>query len=105
MKKEKGKQARAKLKSDTKNFELMRKRQSDSQKLRYANMTEEEKLNWRKNAKIAALNKNISNEWRKIRSEQSKKQNIVRKWFNNGKEERFLYECPNDWVQGRLKRK
>lgn len=104
-KSEKGKQARAKLKSDIKNFDLMRKRQSESQKLRYANMTEEEKLKYRENCKIAALNKNISDEWRKTRSEQSKKQNIGRKWFNNGKEERFLYECPNDWAQGRLKRK
>ena len=104
-KSEKSKQARAKLKSDIKNFDLMRKHQSESQKLRYANMTEEEKLKYRENCKIAALNKNISDEWRKTRSEQSKKQNIGRKWFNNGKEERFLYECPNDWAQGRLKRK
>lgn len=104
-KSEKGKQARAKLKLDTKNFDLMRKRQSESQKLRYANMTEEEKLNWRKNAKIAALNKNISDEWRKNRSEQSKKQNIGRKWFNNGQVEKFLYDCPDGWTKGRLKRK
>lgn len=104
-KSEKGKQARAKLKSDIKNFELMRKRQSDSQKLRYAKMTEEEKIAWRLKCKNAALNKNIDDNWRNARSEQSKKQNIGRKWFNNGQEEKFLYDCPDGWIKGRLKRK
>ncbi len=98
-------QRRKELKTDIKKFNLMKEKQSEVQKLRYANMTEEEKIAWRLKCKTAALNKNIDDNWRNARSEQSKKQNIGRKWFNNGQEEKFLYDCPDGWTKGRLKRK
>lgn len=101
----KSKQYRKELKTDIKKFNLMKQKQSEVQKLRYANMTEEEKIAWRLKCKTAALNKNIDDNWRNARSEQSKKQNIGRKWFNNGQEEKFLYDCPDGWTKGRLKRK
>lgn len=101
----KAKQRRKELKSDKKNFDRMIQKQSEAQKLRYANMSDEEKAAWRLKCKTAALNRNIDDNWRKFRSEQSKKQNIGRKWFNNGQEEKFLYDCPNGWISGRLKRK
>ena len=55
----KSKQRRKELKSDKKKFNLMIQKQSEAQKLRYANMSEEEKTTWRLKCNNAALNKNI----------------------------------------------
>lgn len=100
-----GKLAREKLKNNPEKINLMRKRQSEYQKLRFIKMSPERKAEIIQKQKETKLHKIYSEEWKKKRSEQSKKQNIGRKWFNNGQEEKFLYECPAGWNIGRLKRK
>lgn len=54
--------------------------------------------------KIYQYSRNES--WRKNISESKKGDkngNFGKKWFNNGKEEIATFECPNGWVEGRLK--
>ena len=51
----------------------------------------------------AAKGKHPSEESKKKISEAARTNSIGRHWFNNGKENKFCYECPDGFVPGMLK--
>lgn len=46
--------------------------------------------------------KSLSEETKNKMSEAAKIKNIGRHWYNNGKENKFCYECPDGFTKGRI---
>ena len=57
----------------------------------------------RKKMSDAAKGKHKTKEHRKKISEAARINSIGRHWYNNGKENKFCYECPDGFVAGMLK--
>lgn len=54
--------------------------------------------------KMSDAHKNMSDETKDKISKAAKIRNIGRHWFNNGKEDKYCYECPPGFIPGRIKK-
>ena len=68
----------------------------------YNNKTEEQKEEIKK--KIAITKANMSKEQKEEISKKISESSSKRKWYNNGETETFALECPEGFIQGRIKR-
>ena len=102
--KQRSEEARKKLSEAHKNIsEETRKKLSEAQKGKPA-WNKGNKLSEETRKKMSEAHKNISEETRKKMSEAQKGNTNAKgmHWFNNGKENKYCYECPDGFVPGKL---